>query len=309
MAVFVETAFPSTDVVLRGRLYRGASPGEPRPAVVMAHGFSATVPMVTDRYAESLAEAGFVVLLYDHAGFGASGGEPRQTINPWLQARGYRDAVSHLGTIEGVDPRRIAVWGDSLSAGVALVVGAVDERVAAVVAQVPVLGPRPAPEDPDGALFGAVRETLQSGDVTGPGGTSVGPLPVVSADQLSTPSHLTPISAFRWFVEYGGRHATGWQNVATRHTPDTPAPFHPGLCSPRLRVPSLWLIAPQDEMPAADPVVARHAYDLAGGEKELVEIDGGHFGLLRWPCELFELAVTAQRDFLHRVLSARPGGS
>ena len=268
----------------------------------MTHGFSATLTMGVDRYAEVFGEAGFVVLLYDHGGFGRSDGDPRQIINPWVQARGYLDAVSYLRSVDGVDPSRIAVWGDSLSGGEALIVAAVDERVAAVVAQVPVCGPREAPEDRDGALFADLRHTVFDGDITGSGGTSVGPLPVVSADQLGTPSLLTPITAFRWFIEYGARHGSGWENVATLMTPDTPAPFHPALCSPHLRIPSLWVLAPADEMPAANPAVARKAYESAGGDKHVLEIGGGHFGLLYWPSELFDVAATAQRDFLKRVL-------
>ena len=31
-----------------------------------------------------------------------------------------------------------------------------------------------------------------------------GPMPVVSSDQLSNPSLLKPIQAFRWFVDQGG---------------------------------------------------------------------------------------------------------
>jgi pimeloyl-ACP methyl ester carboxylesterase len=300
--MFGDAKFSSHGVVLRGRLYRDSRSADLRPAVVMAHGFSATITMVVDRYAEVFADAGFVVLLYDHAGFGISDGAPRQVINPWLQACGYRDALSYLSTVEGVDPARMAVWGDSLSAAVAIVVAAIDERVAAVVAQVPACGRRPAPEDPDGALFGALRRTLVQGDVTESGGANVGPLPVVSADQFGTPSLLTPISAFRWFIEYGGRHGSGWENSAIRVTPDTPAPFHPGLCTPRLRIPSLWLLAPEDEMPAANPAVARQVYENAGGDKQLLEIGGGHFGLLHWPSEQFDLVATVQRDFLKQVL-------
>lgn len=294
--------FTSQDAVLRGRFYRDEEWTELRPAIIMAHGFSGTITMVVDRYAETFAEAGFVVLLYDHAGFGRSGGEPRQVINPWVQARGYLDAVSHLRTVDGVDPSRVAVWGDSLSGGEALVVAAVDERVAAVVAQVPVCGLREAPEDRDGTLFAALRRTLHDGDVSGSGGASVGPLPVVSADQLGTPSLLTPLTAFRWFIEYGARHGSGWENVATRLTPDTPVPFHPGLCSPHLQIPSFWVLSPTDEMPAANPVVARKAYERAGGQKEVLEVGGGHFGLLYWPSELFDVAASAQRGFLERVL-------
>jgi hypothetical protein len=57
---------------------------------------------------------------------------------------------------------------------------------------------------------------------------------VVSADQLNTPSLLTPIQAFRWFIEYGGRYGTGWQNRANRVLPATPCPFH-GEARERIR--------------------------------------------------------------------------
>ena len=57
--------FVSDGVVLRGRLYRPEDSRELRPAVVMTHGFSATITMVVDKYAEVFAEAGFVVLPED----------------------------------------------------------------------------------------------------------------------------------------------------------------------------------------------------------------------------------------------------
>ena len=60
----------------------------------MAHGTSATIGMVADQYAEAFHDARLSVLLYDHRGFGASDGEPRLEINPWLQAQGYRDGLS-----------------------------------------------------------------------------------------------------------------------------------------------------------------------------------------------------------------------
>ncbi len=62
------------------------------------------------------------------------------------------------------------------------------------------------------------------------------------------------------------------------------------------------MIAPEDEMAGANPAVARAAYDSIPVNKELVEIDGGHFGLLHYPSELFDRAAHAQRDFLLRIL-------
>ena len=181
--------------------------------------------------------------------------------------------------------------------------GAVDPRPAAVVAQVPALGAAPPPPDPAGELFAALAATLEDGDVRGTPETTTGPLPVVSPDQLGAPSLLTPVSAFRWFIEYGGRHGTGWQNRATRAIPPTPAPYHAGLATPHLRVPLLALIAPEDEMAHAAPAVARAAAAAAAGEVEIVEVEGGHFGLLWHPGPLFDQAVAIQRDFLLRVLA------
>jgi alpha-beta hydrolase superfamily lysophospholipase len=299
--MFEVVEFPSQGALLRGRFYRSPD-ALPAPVVIMAHGTSATIAMATDRYAAVFQDAGLTALLYDHRNFGDSGGEPRQEINPWVQARGYRDAVTFVESLDGVDPGRIALWGVSSSGAEVLIVGAVDERIAAVVVAAPACGPTLPPPDPDGSLFAALRETLSDGDVAGGPADTEGPMPVVSADQLNTPSILPPIQAFRWFVEYGGRHGTGWLNVATRVVPRTTAPFHPGIAAPHLRVPLLMLIAPHDEMPRAVPDVSRAAYDAVRATKQLLEIDGGHFGLLHYPSDVFDQASTAQRDFLVQTL-------
>ncbi|HWC12684.1 MAG TPA: CocE/NonD family hydrolase [Acidimicrobiales bacterium] len=299
--MFANVEFESQGALLRGRLYRPPVT-EPAPVVIMAHGTSATITMTADRYAEVFRESGFAVLLYDHRNFGASGGEPRQEINPWVQVRGYCDAMTYMESVPGIDPDAMAIWGDSYSAAEVIVVGAVDTRPAAVVAQIPAIGARLAPPDPDGALFAALRHTVLDGSVDGGPQDTTDPLPVVSADQIHTPSLLTPIQAFRWFIEYGGRHGTGWENRATRVVPPTPCPFHAGIAAPYLLHPLLMLVAPEDEMPAADPEVSRAAYNSVPGPKELLEIDGGHFGLLHHPGVLFDQASTAQSEFLLRTL-------
>lgn len=88
--------------------------------------------MVAEDYAAAFHRAGISVLLYDHIHFGCSGGAARQEINPWVQARGYRDAVSYIRQRSDIDPDRIAIWGDSFSAMEVLVIGALIEGLTGI---------------------------------------------------------------------------------------------------------------------------------------------------------------------------------
>jgi uncharacterized protein len=58
-----------------------------------------------------------VVVAYDHRNFGDSDGEPRQELDPWVQVRDYRHAISFAQTLDGVDPDRVGVWGSSYAGG------------------------------------------------------------------------------------------------------------------------------------------------------------------------------------------------
>lgn len=293
--------FESEGARLGGRLYLPA--GEPPfPAVAMAHGTSATITMCADRYAEAIAGAGIAALLYDHRNFGISEGEPRQQINPWLQARGYRHALDFLSSRPEINEDRLGVWGDSYTGGLVLLVAATDDRVRVVVAQCPACGPALPPPDPTGERFARIRSTFLDGDITGPNGSVAGPMPVVYADQMHHESLLKPVSAFRWFIEYGGRHASGWQNVVTRMSPSVPEPYHAGLCAAHVSVPVLALISPDDEMEGANPVVARAVFEAIRGPVHIEDLEGGHFGLLHHPSPEFDLASRRQTSFLRAHL-------
>src|ERR1700726_4835276 len=73
------------------------------PAIGMAHGFSAVKEMYLDKFAEVFATAGLGALVFDNRNFGASGGEPRQEIDPWEQVRDYRDAITYAETLPETD--------------------------------------------------------------------------------------------------------------------------------------------------------------------------------------------------------------
>jgi pimeloyl-ACP methyl ester carboxylesterase len=297
--------FQGDGAILRGFLFE--HPGGPRPTVVMTHGLSATISgMVADRYAEVIHAAGLNVLLYDHPGFGLSGGEPRQRMGRWIQLRGYRDALDYVSALPSADPARLAVWGDSYSGGLALGVAAFDDRVHSVVVQVPACGSTPPAPDPDGATFAMHRAVYRDGPPPGTTFSTQDDGPVVSPDQASMPSILEPITAFRWFIDYGGRPGTGWLNRASGRAPDLPVGFHAGLVAAHLRGPSLWCVAADDEMPGAEAAVSLAAFDSAPEPKELLLIDGGHFGLLYHPSDLFDRVSAAQAAFLVTHLLDRP---
>jgi pimeloyl-ACP methyl ester carboxylesterase len=297
-----EVEFPSEGATLRGLLFLPEAPRGKLPLVIMAHGTSATVFMVADKYAQAFCRAGVAALLYDHRNFGRSGGDPRQEINPWIQCRGYRDAIDFAVTREEVAPERIALWGDSYTGGQVIVVGAIDPRVKCIVAQCPVFGSEPPPVEPTAANFEILTDVFSRGDIRGSPETTMGPLPVVSFDQAGTPSLLKPIQAFRWFIDYGGRAGTKWVNSVSRVIPATAVPYHPSLCAPFVKAPTLLMVAPEDEMVHANYSVSRQAYELLPGPKQWYDIAGGHFGLLYYPSELFDEASQVQTHFLKKWL-------
>lgn len=259
--------------------------------------------MVADDYAAVFHQAGMSVLLYDHRNFGESGGEPRQEINPWIQARGYRDAVAFLKTRPEIDGKRIALWGDSYSAAQVLVVGALVDGLAAVVSQIPTCGIDLPGIEPSEENFATLKSIYETGDVSGTAETTTGPLPVVSSDQLNASSLLKPIQAFRWFVEFGGRHGSGWENLVTRVVPPTPVPFSSYLTAQYLRAPTFIMVGTNDEMVHCNRAVQQAVFDKIAAPKTLDEIEGGHFGLVWSPSPLFEEASARQANFLNEALS------
>ncbi len=302
--MFESVEFLSEGTTLRGRFYRPQR-ASPWPAVVMTHGTTATITMCLDRYAEVFCRAGLAVLLYDHRNFGLSAGEPRQLINPWIQARGYRDAMSYLLKRPDIASSRIAAWGDSYSGMIALAVGALDPRYAAVAVQCPACGIETPRYSADATNFRAMQAIFDSGDVGGTPETTTGPLPVVSADQIGTPSLLKPIQAYRWFIDYGGRHGTLWENRAIRVIPPTAVPFSAYLAAPFIRGRVLLMAGRDDEMIHCNPEVTSAVYGLMTCCKQWADIDGGHFGLLYYPSDIFEQASATQCAFLTEALGAR----
>lgn len=103
------------------------------PAIAVAGPFGAVKEQVSGRYAQAMAERGFVTLAFDPSFTGESGGQPRNTASPDINTEDFSAAVDFLTTLPEVDAERIGIIGICGWGGMALNTAAIDTRVKATV--------------------------------------------------------------------------------------------------------------------------------------------------------------------------------
>jgi dipeptidyl aminopeptidase/acylaminoacyl peptidase len=132
-----DVAFYSEGCRLSGHLYLpdGGGAGKPRPAIVLAHGFTGVKELILPDYAGRFAREGWIALTFDYRGFGTSEGQ-RGRLLAAEQVEDIRNAVTYARTRPEVDADRIGLWGTSYGCGLVVQSAAVDDRVRAVVAQI-----------------------------------------------------------------------------------------------------------------------------------------------------------------------------
>jgi hypothetical protein len=130
-----KVTFPSDGLKLAGvvRVPSGVQPGERRAAFIVMHGFGSNMNSnnVTEP-CEMFDKLGYVTLRFDMRGCGESEGEKGRIIC-LEQVRDASNALTFLAQHPNVDPERIGMIGSSFGAAVAVYVGGVDKRVAAVI--------------------------------------------------------------------------------------------------------------------------------------------------------------------------------
>jgi uncharacterized protein len=277
-----DVEFSSLGATLRGWLYE--ADGQPTPGIVMAHGLSAVKEMFLDDYAAAFAEAGFTTLVYDHFGFGASDGEPRQSPAPRLQHQGYRDAISWLAAVPGVDAARIGIWGSSFSGGHVVTLCAEDLPIAAGVAQVPYLA-ESGPEPPAGVVE-AIGERAADPLATVPATT----------DEADGVGVMYLDDSHYWFATTAEKRAPAWRNELLVAGFLEAAVWRPFDDLVRSKVPLLVIAALDDTLTPPGPLLAM---EPKPPHIEVVEIPGNHFGAY---VAGFEASSGAAVDFFQRHL-------
>lgn len=126
------------------------------PLVILLTGFGGTKEFAISNFAELFVERGFSALVYDNRYTGDSDGMPRGRIVPSLQHDDLRAAIGWALDQENVDPRKIILWGTSFGGAHVLFVGALDQRISAVISLVAGLGPTEPGDRGDGAVCGTI---------------------------------------------------------------------------------------------------------------------------------------------------------
>lgn len=120
-------------------LFRPASASAPMPCVVMASGLACVRDQGLDAFAKCFAAAGFAALAFDYRHFGDSGGEPRSLMSATRQREDWRAAIEFAHALEGVDRKRVALWGFSLGGGHVQSLMLTEPGIAAAICVAPVI--------------------------------------------------------------------------------------------------------------------------------------------------------------------------
>ena len=288
-------------VTLRGWFYPATGATGPAPAIVMTHGMSGVKEMHLDDYAQVFADAGLNVVAYDHRNFGDSEGLPRQEVDPVMQHRDVRNAISYATTRPEVDASKIGVWGTSFAGGHALVVAAIDKRVKAVVSQVPFIsGSRALSRLVRPDFIPHVREVLGGDRMHRFAGGEPNMLAAVTPDPMGE-AMMSSTDAYEWFTKTAANRAPNWKNEVTARSLEMATEYEPGSYISRISpTPLLMIVSAEDAV--APFQFAMDAYEDAREPKQILVTPGGHFDNYSGPG--FDVCVAAARDHFLKHLTA-----
>jgi pimeloyl-ACP methyl ester carboxylesterase len=295
-----DVEFKSGGITCRAWAYAPlARPGEFAPCIVMAHGLSGTRDAALEPYALRFAEVGFHVLLFDYRHLGASDGEPRQLISIHQQLADWAAAIEFARGLAGVDARRIALWGCSLSGGHVVVTAARDPRIAAISAQCPMLdGAASARMARRGAGIKAMLRLARAAfiDVIR---AALGREPYY-VPLAAPPGELAAMASHDAYAGCRAIMPPGWHNaVAARILLAMPF-YRPVRHAAAVRCPALFIACTEDSVTSADAAVVAAA--RMGEKARLIELPIGHFDIYLGQC--FERSSRAQVAFFKEALRA-----
>lgn len=106
--------------------------GKKYPAIIVGPPYGGVKEQGPGRYAQAMAERGYVAIAFDPSYNGESGGYPRQISSPDIFVEDFSAGVDFLGTRPYIDRNRIGVIGVCGSGAFSISAAAIDPRIKAV---------------------------------------------------------------------------------------------------------------------------------------------------------------------------------
>ena len=120
-------------IALAADLYNPQNAQGRLAAIAVSGPYGAVKEQVSGRYAQTLAEYGFLTIAFDPSYYGESGGTPRNLTSPEISTEDFSAAVDYLSVRKDVDAQRIGILGICGWGGFALNAAANDPRIKATV--------------------------------------------------------------------------------------------------------------------------------------------------------------------------------
>lgn len=121
-------------IELTGDLYLPKNKSKEKlPAIAVSGPFGAVKEQVSGRYAQAMAEKGFIALAFDPSYTGESKGNPRDVASPDINTEDFSAAVDYLSNLDEADPDKIGIMGICGFAGFGLNAAAIDTRIKGTV--------------------------------------------------------------------------------------------------------------------------------------------------------------------------------
>jgi pimeloyl-ACP methyl ester carboxylesterase len=239
--------------------------------------------------ASRFQKAGYTCLVYNNRNWYTSEGKPRNETDPLLQTRDYTSAINYALSLPSVDPKKIVLWGGSLSGGNAICAAAVDRRVKGVISLCPFV----SGEHITLALGPMVNFILADNVAVTQGMESqLFPVNETVADVWGSDT------GYADFLEEMVRLGVAWEDMAT-----TQSMFHlqahdPRAFSHRVTAPVLMIVAEKD---CVVPVFAqKEMFERMGKQKQLYEVKGKrHFDI--YYGDGLEEVLRVQLEFLGKT--------
>lgn len=269
-----DVRFECGSTVCAAWLYLPAS-SQPPPVVVMAHGFAGTRDVALPFFAESFARSGIAALVFDYRHFGASGGSPRQLVDPWQQLDDWASAIRFAREHPKLDGTRLGLWGTSLGGGLALIAATTDRNISAVVAQAPQIDSDVEGEASFPGVGWAARLLFTGWADLAWSSISDEPWTIPAIAPSNSFGMIEDDAAYAAFSRIASTQSLYRNEVAARSI-FTFDDYNPRVQAAALRAPVLLIASKTDRFAS---FAAAESYAKAHDNVDLVTADGDHFDI------------------------------